>query len=180
MASSPRRILVIVGVALAVAVLAAAGVLIVGSSRNSGGSTVAASGTGSAVSRGEVIFETGRDVSGAVIPRSATSTGAGMMGAGTGGGMMHVTCASCHGSDGRGRRTPTFTAPNITYASLTDPKGMLAPDGTRGPVYSAAAIRTAVTTGVDPIGAHLAAPMPQWQLSDQQWGDLLAYLKTLR
>jgi len=54
------------------------------------------------------------------------------------------------------------------------------PDSSRGTVYTDAAIRTAVTTGVDPSEAHLEAPMPQWQLSDQQWADLLAYLKTLR
>ena len=167
--------------ALAVALLAAAGVLIVGSSRSSGDSSVAPSGTGSSASRGEVIFQTGRDASGAIIPRSANATGGGMMGGGgMGGGMMRVSCASCHGSDGRGRTTQTFTSPDITYSNLTDLKGMLAPGGTRGPVYSDAAIRTAITKGVDPTGAHLEAPMPQWQLTDQQWGDLLAYLKTLR
>ena len=83
-------------------------------------------------------------------------------------------------ADGRGLTTAAFTAPNITYANLTDPQGMLMPDGSRGPVYNDAAIRTAVITGVDPSGAHLEAPMPQWQLTDQQWADLLSYLKTLQ
>ena len=177
MASSPRRSLWIVGVALAVAVLAATGVLIVGNSRNSGGTAVGPSGTGSSVSRGEIIFQTGHDASGALIPRSGSTIGGGMMG---GGGMMRVACASCHGSDGRGRATMMFTAPDITYGNLTDPKGMLQPDGTRGPTYTDTSLRTAVTAGVDPTGAHLAAPMPQWQLTDQQWVDLLAYLRTLR
>ena len=171
MASSPRRSLWIVGVALAVAVLAATGVLIVGNSRNSGGTAVGPSGTGSSVSRGEIIFQTGHDASGALIPRSGNTTG---------GGMMRVACASCHGSDGRGRATMMFTAPDITYGNLTDPKGMLQPDGTRGPTYTDTSLRTAVTTGLDPTGAHLAAPMPQRQLTDSRWGDLLAYLKTLR
>jgi len=31
----------------------------------------------------------------------------------------------------------------------------------------------------DPKGDKLAQPMPQWQLTDQEWGGLLAYLKTL-
>jgi len=31
----------------------------------------------------------------------------------------------------------------------------------------------------DPKGDKLAQPMPQWQLTDQEWGALLAYLKTL-
>ena len=93
---------------------------------------------------------------------------------------MRGGCASCHGSDGRGRTTPTFTAPNITYSNLTDPQGMLQPDGTRAMTYTDAGIRNAVTRGVDPTGARLSQPMPRWQLTDQEWTDLLAYLKTLQ
>ena len=102
-----------------------------------------------------------------------------MMGGGTMGAMMGGGCAGCHGSDGHGRSTSTFDAPNITYANLTDPKGMLAPDGSRGSTYTDASLRTAVTQGIDPQGSRLNWPMPQWQLTDQQWRDLLAYLKTL-
>jgi hypothetical protein len=57
---------------------------------------------------------------------------------------------------------------------------MLAPDGSRGPTYTDATLRRAVSTGIDPTGDHLAAPMPRWQLTNQQWTDLLAYLKTLK
>lgn len=171
--------LVIAGVALGVALLAVAGVLIVGASRHSEGTTAAPAAGASSVSRGEVIFQTGRAASGAVIPRDGSAAGGGMMGGGMGG-MMGGGCATCHGSDGRGRTTAAFTAPDITYANLTDPQGMLMPDGSRGPTYSDAAIRTAVIAGVDPSGAHLEAPMPQWQLTDQQWADLLSYLKTLQ
>ena len=173
--------LVIAGVALGVALLAGAGVLIVGASRHDGGTTAAPAAGASSVSRGEVIFQTGRDASGAVIPRSGGASGRRHDGRRRSmGGMMGDGCATCHGSDGRGLTTAAFTAPNITYANLTDPQGMLMPDGSRGPVYSDAAIRTAVITGVDPSGAHLEAPMPQWQLTDQQWADLLSYLKTLQ
>ena len=56
---------------------------------------------------------------------------------------------------------------------------MLAPDGSGGPTYTDTTLQRAVTTGVDPTGGHLASPMPQWQLTDQEWADLLAYLKTL-
>lgn len=97
--------------------------------------------------------------------------GAGMM-AGSG-------CATCHGSDGHGRATMMFTAPDITYANLTDRQGMLMPDGTRGPTYTDATIHRAVTTGIDPEGSHLDWPMPQWQLTSEEWTSLLAYLKTL-
>jgi cytochrome c oxidase subunit II len=168
----PRRAnLVIAGAAFAVAFLAIAGVLIVGNTRHAD----------SPVSRGEAIFQAGVDANGVAIPRTVTQGGGGMMGGGMmGGGMMGGGCASCHGAGGQGRTTPFFEAPNISYSNLTDPQGMLMPDGKRGPVYTDVGIRTAVTQGIDPEGSHLEWPMPQWQLGTGEWGDLLAYLKTLR
>ncbi|HLI25833.1 MAG TPA: c-type cytochrome [Chloroflexota bacterium] len=96
-----------------------------------------------------------------------------------GGMMMRLSCADCHGLDGRGLRTPMFVSPDITYRNLTDPAGMLEPDGTRGPTYTDELIRRAVTQGIDAEGKPLAWPMPRWLLSDAEWQDLLAYLKTL-
>lgn len=55
----------------------------------------------------------------------------------------------------------------------------MAPDGTRGPTCTDATLRCAVMTGIDPEGSRLAWPMPQWQLTSQEWAGLLAYLKTL-
>jgi len=161
---------VIVAVALAAAGLAAVGVLVLGSQ---------GSASRSAASRGEVIFRSGVDANGNAIPRTGSD---GMMGGGgmMGGRMMRAGCATCHGSDGHGRATPTFTAPNITYSNLTDPQGMLQPDGTRGPTYTDATLRTAVTQGLDPEGSRLESPMPQWQLTGPERADLLAYLKTLK
>ena len=160
----------IVALSLAVAALAVVGVLVLRSQGSAGGSSV---------SRGEVIFQSGTDANGDLIPRS--SNGVGMMGSGgmMGAGMMGAGCATCHGADGHGRTTPTFTSPDITYGNLTDPQGMLMPDGTRGPAYTDAGIKTAVTQGLDPEGSRLEAPMPQWQLTDPEWTDLLTYLKTL-
>jgi Cytochrome c len=168
--SARSRDLLIVAVALVVAALAVVGVLIL---RSQG------SPSGSAVSRGEAIFQSGTDANGDLIPRS--SSGSGTMGGGgmMDAGMMGAGCATCHGSDGHGRTTPTFTSPSITYGNLTEPQGMLMPDGTRGPTYTDARIKTAVTQGLDPEGSQLEAPMPQWQLTDQEWSGLLAYLKTL-
>jgi mono/diheme cytochrome c family protein len=163
-----RRHLWIAASALAVAATAAVIFLVVGLSHGTSTTSLAA---------GESIYRTGA-FDGRSIPRASSSGG--MMGGGmTGGGMMSDGCANCHGVDGHGRSAPTFTAPNITYANLTDPQGMVAPDGSRGPTYTDAGIRKAVTQGIDPTGAQLAAPMPQWQLTDQEWADLLAYLKTL-
>jgi Cytochrome c len=170
LAGSRRTNLVIVAVALAVAALAAVGVLVLGSQ---------SSASRSAASRGEVIFRSGVDANGNAIPRSGNGGiigGGGMMG----GGMMRAGCATCHGADGHGRSTPVFTSPNITYSNLTDPQGMLQPDGTRGPTYTDSSLRPAVTQGLDPEGSRLDSPMPQWQLTGPEWADLLAYLKTLK
>ncbi len=72
-----------------------------------------------------------------------------------------------------------FVSPNISYANLTDPAGMREPDGSRGPLYTDALIQRAITQGIDADGKPLEWPMSRWQLTDRQFGDLLAYLKTL-
>ena len=97
-----------------------------------------------------------------------------------GGMMMAVTCAGCHGNGGRGQQTPTLAAPNITYRNLTDPAGMIELNGQHGMVYTDVLIRRAVTQGIGADGDALDALMPRWQLTDEEWGDLLAYLKTLQ
>ncbi len=52
-------------------------------------------------------------------------------------------------------------------------------DGTRDVTYTDASLRKAITPGIDRQGGHLEWPMPQWQLTDQEWTGLLAYLKRL-
>ena len=171
---------------VAAAAAVAVGILVVDlRHRSAPAPRVTAPGTqASALSIGEAVFQAGVAPDGRPIPRTIGQGGSGVMGGGGmmgggGGMMMGRGCAGCHGADGRGLTTPRFTSPNITYANLTDPKGMLEVDGTRGPTYTDATLRRAVTTGVDPEGDHLDWPMPQWQLTDQEWSGLLAYLKTL-
>lgn len=97
-----------------------------------------------------------------------------------GGGMMgSAGCASCHGPQGRGERIPAFTAPNVTYSNLTDQQGMHEMDGSRGPTYTDAQIKQAVTLGIGADGDKLDTIMPRWRMSDQEFSALLAYLKTL-
>lgn len=117
---------------------------------------------------GQRIFDTGIGTDGQPIPRTG---GYGMM--------MTSGCASCHGYDGLGRTMMMFTTPNITYANLTDPAGMLDPDGSRGPTYTDDLIRRAITQGIDADGSALSTIMPRWQLSDDDWSDLLLFLKSL-
>lgn len=116
---------------------------------------------------GEEIFTRGIGPSGEPIARTG-----GIVGLVVGG------CASCHGSNGRGRRS--LGAPNITYINLTDPRGMLLPDGRHGPSFTDQTIRRATAAGVGPRGATLAPAMPRWRLTGQEWAGLLAYLKTLK
>lgn len=121
---------------------------------------------GSATERGEWIFRTGTAPDGRPLPYS-------------GGMMMRMSCAGCHGVDGRGVRTPMFVSPNITYRNLIDPAGMLEPDGNRGATYNDELIKRAIAQGIDAEGNPLDWPMPRWHLADQDAADLLAYLKTL-
>ncbi len=116
--------------------------------------------------RGAIIFNIGSDPNGQPIPY-------------TGGMMMRAACASCHGANGQGLHTPMFVSPNITYRNLTDPTGMVEPDGGHGMKYTDDLIRRAVTHGIDPDGQSLDPVMPRWQLTDAEWSALLAYLKTL-
>lgn len=118
------------------------------------------------VARGEWLYQTGSDPASGPIPFS-------------GGMMMRMSCAACHGADGHGLRTPMFVSPNITARNLTNPAGMVEPDGTRGPTYTDAQITRAITQGLDAEGRPLAWPMPRWHMTDRQLDDLLAYLKTL-
>jgi hypothetical protein len=116
--------------------------------------------------RGAIIFNTGNDPNGQPIFY-------------TGGMMMRSSCASCHGANGQGLRTPMFVSPNISYRNLTDPAGMVEPDGEHGMKYTDDLIRRAVTQGLDPEGQSLDSVMPRWQLTDAEWSALLAYLKKL-
>jgi len=122
---------------------------------------------GDPLSLGKRIFDDGIGVDGQAVQRAGGMNGS-------------YGCAMCHGSNGHGRTMTMFTAPNITYANLTDPLGMLAPDGTRGPTYTDASLQRAVVDGIDPDGDTLATWMPRWQLAGANWDDLLAYVKTLQ
>jgi hypothetical protein len=48
------------------------------------------------------------------------------------------------------------------------------------PPFTDATIQRAVTQGVDPANKPVDWTMPRWQLADEDWTDLLAYLKTLQ
>lgn len=91
-------------------------------------------------------------------------------------------CVACHGVHGRGgvpvmmgRKTPS----DIRYAHLTEEPNQEHKEAVHLP-YTDELIKRALTEGVDPSGRRLDSTMPRWQLSDKDFQDLLAYLKTLR
>jgi cytochrome c oxidase subunit 2 len=92
----------------------------------------------------------------------------------------YLSCASCHGPDGRGgehyMHMWRMDAPDIRYQALNsdmDEHGGMSGD------YSLEDFRQAVVSGHHPDGDRLDTDMPRWQLDDQDLADLFAYLKTL-
>ncbi len=134
---------------------------------------------GGFTSNGQRIYFTATSERGTPINMSMGRMRGGSM-MGMRGGMM--ACADCHGADGRGGTVTTmmgsFEPPDIRYKTLTQPPDSLA-DHDEHPPYNDATLRQAITQGVDPAAAPLEFPMPQWEMSDDDLGDLIAYLKTL-
>ncbi len=124
-------------------------------------------------SNGEQIYFTATSQRGTPI---VSDMGMGMMG----GGMM--TCASCHGPDGRGGRVRmmmrVFETPDIRYKTLTAEE-VEHEEGEEHPPYTDEDIKRAITQGIEPNGEPLKWPMPRWTMSDEDLDDLLEFLKTL-
>jgi len=106
--------------------------------------------------------------------------GAGMMG----GAMMSgagqwLTCASCHGPQGRGgvhvMHMRAMYAPDIRYAALAAMRELRG----RARPYDVDDFRKTVESGRHPDGEELNADMPRWQMSDADLSDLFAFLKSL-
>lgn len=104
------------------------------------------------------------------------------------GGMMmgsYLTCAACHGPEGRGgthlMHMQVMDAPDIRYAALngeTDEHGDEEHHG-EGGEYTLEDFRQAVVDGKHPDEESLDRDMPRWQMSDEDLADLFAFLKSL-
>jgi len=141
-------------------------------------------GTGSFRSNGERIYFTSSSDRGTSITSTGGSSAGGMMGNGSAGGMMNgrssggmvgngnLTCASCHGADGRGgvhtmMGMQTMKAPDIRWSTLKSE-------------FDAKKFRLAVAQGQDPDGKkQLNRDMPRWNIGNDDLADLITYLKTL-
>jgi mono/diheme cytochrome c family protein len=137
-------------------------------------------GGGSDASNGERIYFSATSERGTRIRSRGGSAFGGMM---TG----RQTCASCHGSDGRGgvhwMHMQRMDAPDIRWSTLASE----AHGGHDGgdehseseTAYDEAAFARAVTEGVTPGGATLSRDMPRWQIGEADLQDLVAFMKSL-
>ncbi|MCL4368884.1 MAG: cytochrome c, partial [Actinobacteria bacterium] len=148
-----------------------------GSGTNPGASFAPFVGNGAQTfsSLGERIFLSGTDGNGTPIPRSTPSMYGMMLG--------QAGCAGCHGRDGRGGTVGammgSFRTPDIRWSALSSTQGAHE-DGQAHAAYDEASFARAVRDGIDPEGARLNAPMPQWRLTDAEVAALVTYLKSLQ
>ena len=90
---------------------------------------------------------------------------------------MVLACVNCHGPQGQGGRIAvmiqTVDVPNITWPNLT------AHDMDHPP-YTEETLKRAITQGLDPAGNPLEYPMLRWNMSEQDFNDLVSFIKTLK
>ena len=102
--------------------------------------------------------------------------------------MMHsITCANCHGADGKGGRVNmmmwSFETPDITWEHLTSEEhheeGSGEEEHEEHPPYTEETVKQAITEGINPAGEPLDEEMPGWRMSQNDLDDLIEFLKTL-
>lgn len=133
------------------------------------------------VSNGERIYFTATSARGGRIRyRGGPNFGGMMMGS-------YLTCASCHGPEGRGglhqMHMQLMDAPDIRYVALSDEMGEHGheEDGHNDEhgEYGLEEFRMAVVEGQHPDGEPLSREMPRWQMSDGDLADLFVFLKSI-
>ena len=123
-------------------------------------------GTGAFRSNGERIYFTATSERGTAITYTSGPASSGWM---MMGGLL--ACVSCHGTNGQGGQhtmgmMQVMDAQDIRWSVLQDE-------------FDAEKFRLAVVKGQDPDGTQLTPDMPRWNISDDDLGDLIAFLKTL-
>jgi len=140
-------------------------------------------GVGAFDSNGERIYFTATSENDTNITYTGGPSSGMMMGGGS------LTCASCHGPNGRGgihtmMGMQTMNAPDIRWEVLVgeveNEHGGESEEGHGSDVYNLETFRLAVVEGKHPDGTtSLSTNMPHWKISNDDLADLIAYLKTL-
>ena len=88
------------------------------------------------------------------------------------------SCANCHGLRGEGSKEGGLQPPPLDWATLsgwqTSPL-----TGRKRPPYVDQTLVRAIAIGLDSAGNKLHPGMPNYRMSQQQMGDLVAYLKKI-
>ncbi len=101
--------------------------------------------------------------------------------------MQSITCANCHGPDGKGGRVnmmmSSFNVPDITWDKLTQEEH-LEEDADKDeheehPPYTEETLKSAIIRGINPDGEPFDEEMPRWRMSGQDLDDLVEFIKTL-
>jgi len=90
-----------------------------------------------------------------------------------------MPCASCHGSDGKGRPEGGVAPSAITWDILAAPLRKNDVLGRQRRAYDLISLRRAITQGVDPSGHRLRPSMPSYRLSPADLDTLIQYLRVL-
>ena len=90
-----------------------------------------------------------------------------------------VPCASCHGSDGLGRREGGVIPPDIRWSELTKVYGHVHEDGRKHPAFDEMSVARLIRSGLDPDFNKLDKSMPLYDLSVEDMDSLVAYLRFL-
>ncbi|MEA2633230.1 MAG: hypothetical protein QOE66_3449 [Chloroflexota bacterium] len=122
--------------------------------------------------RGRLIYRKGLSRSGAPITAVLQGSNAEVR-------ASLMSCASCHGEDGRGRTEGGISPPVLTWHALTDPAGARDRLGRARPAYDGPLLARAIATGINAAGRPLDAGMPRHRLAQDDMTDLIAYLEIL-
>jgi ABC-type branched-subunit amino acid transport system substrate-binding protein len=90
-----------------------------------------------------------------------------------------LACVNCHGADGKGKAEGQIVPSDITWDALTKPYGVTHASGRTHQPYTERLLVRAICLGIDPAGHELHATMPRFQMSREDAGALIQYLKRL-
>lgn len=125
-----------------------------------------------AQNRGKQIYFEGTSPSGAEINAAVGTEGLVLP-------ASAVPCASCHGSDGLGRREGGVIPPDIRWSELTKVYGHVHEDGRKHKAFDEISVARVIRTGLDPDFNKLDNSMPLYDLSVEDMNSLVAYLRFL-